>query len=217
VNPYEILGVDRDASIDDIKRAYRQNAMKMHPDHGGSEEDMKRLTEARDILIDPKRRQRFDEFGETDDQHTLDAAQATVSSMLADAFAQDSIDPIRWICDRLDGRRSDARLGIEKQKKNIERLSKKIERFKSKNEETSNVDGRDFIVASLQSGISQFQAEIDRLETIESESSEALVYLNDLSCPPESPGGCDRSIWGRTNSVDIADILNGSHLHRTTF
>jgi molecular chaperone DnaJ len=63
---YEVLGVSREASPDEIKRAYRQAAMKYHPDRA-SEADaadkFKEAAEAYEILSDPEKRTRYDRFG----------------------------------------------------------------------------------------------------------------------------------------------------------
>ncbi|HKA21082.1 MAG TPA: DnaJ domain-containing protein [Blastocatellia bacterium] len=57
---YRVLGVKEDASKDDLDRAYRIEARKRHPDGGGSEEEMKALNEAHDILSDLETRQAYD-------------------------------------------------------------------------------------------------------------------------------------------------------------
>ncbi len=61
---YEILGVARNASEDEIKRAYRKRARTAHPDVGGNEDEFKAVTHAYDILSDPQKRARFDRFGD---------------------------------------------------------------------------------------------------------------------------------------------------------
>jgi len=64
---YEVLGVGKNASADDIKRAYRRMAMKYHPDKnpGNSEAEakFKECAEAYEVLSDPEKRQRYDQFG----------------------------------------------------------------------------------------------------------------------------------------------------------
>ncbi len=63
---YEILGIERKASIDDIKPAYRKLAMEYHPDRNKSpdaEEKFKEISEAYAVLSDQKKRQQYDQFG----------------------------------------------------------------------------------------------------------------------------------------------------------
>lgn len=64
---YEVLGVERGASADDIKRAYRQLALKYHPDHNPdnpeAEQNFKEAAEAYEVLRDPTSRSRYDQFG----------------------------------------------------------------------------------------------------------------------------------------------------------
>jgi len=63
---YEVLGVPREASPDDIKRAYRQAAMKYHPDRASgtdAADKFKEAAEAYEILSDPEKRTRYDRFG----------------------------------------------------------------------------------------------------------------------------------------------------------
>jgi curved DNA-binding protein CbpA len=187
VNPYEILGVDRDASIDDIKRAYRQNAMKMHPDHGGSEEDMKRLTEARDILVDPARRKRFDKTGETESESKAqNEVESTIAPMLADAFANDNSDPIKSICRQLDARRQDFKDHANRHRDGRDKLKKQIERFEKSNERSSNAEAKSFILENLESGLIALEQSIASLDYQSELMTRCLSYLNDLKCPPEN-------------------------------
>jgi len=64
---YEVLGVERSATLDDIKKAYRQLALKYHPDKNpgdsASEESFKEATEAYEVLKDEQKRNSYDRFG----------------------------------------------------------------------------------------------------------------------------------------------------------
>ena len=63
---YEVLGISKSASIDEIKSSYRKLAKKYHPDlnkEPGADEKFKEVQEAYDVLSDEKKRARYDQFG----------------------------------------------------------------------------------------------------------------------------------------------------------
>ncbi|MDB5185033.1 MAG: dnaJ [Candidatus Saccharibacteria bacterium] len=60
---YEVLGLSKGASADEIKKAFRKAAIEHHPDRGGNEAKFKEVNEAYEVLKDPAKKQRYDQFG----------------------------------------------------------------------------------------------------------------------------------------------------------
>lgn len=75
-DPYAALGVEKDASASDIKKAYHKLALKYHPDKNpddpSAEEKFKEISAAYDVLSDSQKRQQYDTYGEVGDQPKID-------------------------------------------------------------------------------------------------------------------------------------------------
>ena len=65
-DPYGALGLQRGATEDEVKKAYRKLAREHHPDKGGDAEKFKKVQEAYEVLSDPQKRQNYDQWGTAD-------------------------------------------------------------------------------------------------------------------------------------------------------
>lgn len=91
-DPYETLGVDKDATSKEINAAYKKKAKKAHPDQGGSAEEFQQLKNSAMVLLDPEKRKRFDEEGIVDD-NTPNNIQAKAMENIANFFIN-SVDAL---------------------------------------------------------------------------------------------------------------------------
>jgi curved DNA-binding protein CbpA len=104
---YGTLGVAKDATLADVRRAYRKLVKKHHPDTGGDPEAFRRLQLAHDVLSDPQRRERYNETGDCADViDNTDAQAIGVIDKLLNRIIQDesasSRDIIAWMRSRIE-------------------------------------------------------------------------------------------------------------------
>src|SRR5215210_2577446 len=68
IDYYKVLGVDKNASQEDIKKAYRKLARKYHPDLNPNDKEahktFQQINEANEVLSDPEKRKKYDQYGE---------------------------------------------------------------------------------------------------------------------------------------------------------
>lgn len=93
-DPYGSLGVDRGATIEDIKGAYRRSAKRAHPDAGGSDEQFADVTRAYRLLTDRTRRERYDATGNADEATVDNSIQAAIGVIVGffDQFMQGAVE-----------------------------------------------------------------------------------------------------------------------------
>jgi curved DNA-binding protein len=89
---YKTLGIDKNASDSDIKKAYRKLAMKYHPDHTKgdktAEEKFKKISEAYAVLSDPEKRKQYDTYGSADFQQRFSQEDIFQNFDFSDIFRE---------------------------------------------------------------------------------------------------------------------------------
>ena len=133
MNPYEELGVERGATPDEIRKAYKLAAHATHPDREGGDEDLfKKASAAYEILRDPVKREYYDRTGDSDanlmdnaDRMVMDAFSATIER----GFRGDIVEEVSRIIDQLQQQKQEQLSEITTE---IEKLSRMANRVKAK-------------------------------------------------------------------------------------
>jgi curved DNA-binding protein CbpA len=150
-DPYKTLGVDKDASADEIKAAFRKRAKAAHPDKGGSAEAFAAVKSAHLVLSDPARRAKYDETGEMDElgpeAHPDADALALIGGTLAQIIDTDGKDPltinlIQVITDHFEKLIKECVDEIAKRKRAVLRAEKMAARFKLRKGHGDNIMAR---------------------------------------------------------------------------
>jgi curved DNA-binding protein CbpA len=192
-NPYTILGLDKNATQEEIDAAFKRAVKQHHPDNGGNEEDFNRVILASLILRDPKKRKKYDTDGVFLNNrpesiralaieqiaiffiNSIDAALASNADLAqfnlvagAQLFFQQRIDESR------------TRINLSNRKiVNFERV---IKRLKSKN-------STDIIATMLKNHIFNFKQEIENIKEQIEISNRAKEVLLDYTFEPEKYSG----------------------------
>lgn len=145
LNPYEQLGVERDADSATIKKAYRRKARACHPDRNPDDPHattkFQLLQEAFEILSDPVRRKKFDETGDTERDRIEERALALVAGTLLQVLKQADLQgalehPQFQVIQALHEALDQMRSGAQKRLRDCERVKRSLEkqlgRFKFK-------------------------------------------------------------------------------------
>lgn len=198
-DPYDILGVPKDADGAAIRKAYRKAAKGAHPDAGGSDKSFALVKLAHDVLIDPKRRAKFDATGSIDESEP-DNALADVLNLLMGAMdqairacEQEHMKPEQSDLVQRMKRAIAAGITERGQKRQMLRdaevkVKRLLGRFKTKKSAVNFLE--DMLVRSL-GGVGQ---QIQQLERFDIAAKTALEMLNDYTfksdpLPTQEGGG----------------------------
>jgi len=137
VDPYQELGVPRDASPEDVRRAYRKRRTKAHPDKGGSKEEFHAIQKSYEILSDAERRKRFDQTGdaETPVSDPRELAMRDIAAMFLQLVNSSDVDHtniVELVKQNIElgvrerqGKITQIKTGIEKRERALKRIKRK--------------------------------------------------------------------------------------------
>lgn len=192
---YATLGVAQDASLDDIKRAYRRAARHAHPDRGGSHERMQSLNKAKDVLTDPERRARYD-AGEDDTRDTIDdRARALILQLFAEAIDLNAPDPFRGALDGL-------KEGIHQADQKTVATQRAIARMNGQRDRMTAKTERNVFKELLDRAIASAEASLTKLEATKATAQRAIDILTSEYEP--GPGVVEPSIKPRPTFAELA-------------
>lgn len=137
---YEDLGVNEDATGDEIKRAYKKGAQENHPDkNDGSDESHEKFNQVRrayDVLSDPGKRDHYDQTGEEEEpdieKHAHGMLMSAISAMFSSSMDISHRDLIEGVRVQIRGQVQEAENKILSLKKQLEKMDKISKRIKGR-------------------------------------------------------------------------------------
>lgn len=207
---YQELGVDRNASKDEIQKAYRKQARKKHPDAGGSVEEFQHLALIVDTLTDDARRAHYDARGQVEPP-LQQRVQQNAQGLLENAFCgeREIQDPMKWIREQIKNSQYDMERQRDKFKNLIKRITQRIEKFKKQNEQTTNKKSRDFTVAFLASRIEHLNRQVAMADKELQLMVELTKFFDELTTDPN--GQKDMQQYARDVQANVTrKIVYGS-------
>jgi len=138
IDPYEMLGVSREADGVAIKSAYRKRAKTAHPDAGGDVDAFAKLTTSYELLCDPLRRKVYDDTGydpelaDTRDLQGLVILETLVNEVILDEREPGSFDPVSAMRRKLTDKIVNARFHILEMERHRARIRNHIDRIGKK-------------------------------------------------------------------------------------
>lgn len=192
IDPYDELGVSRDATPDEISAAFKKKAKANHPDHGGSPEAFDRVKQASVVLLDPAKRKKYDEEG-TLDSNQPDNVMATAMEKVAQFFIQSLNEMSNNEQNNLDqfdlvaGGRLFFDQGIASSQKQISAVERQIKQFEKALKRLKTKKKNDIIATMLKQHIGGLRGNIAANKKQIAIFAKAKEILADYTFDPEEP------------------------------
>jgi curved DNA-binding protein CbpA len=192
VNLYDILGVMPDADADTIKKAYRREAMRHHPDRGGDKARAAAINDAYAVLSDPARREQYDRTGSTAPLQDIKAqARQTLAQLIDEVIesldrGEDNDvrhnDPITAVRDQLAEHKRQNAAAQRKLERRIAQREEALRRLK-------HASGEGLLAEALRGAIARLRDEVRKVGQLQAliASVEGLLegYSYEAEARPE--------------------------------
>ncbi len=180
MNPYEVLGIDRDATHARIRAAYRRAVMKHHPDKGGDPKKFEEVQKAHEVLTDPDRRAHYDATGDMGEAkapdhmlHTIiNAFNGAIGAIIASGKEPEYADLIHEMKLVLQQTESDMKGQLVPLETGLARLAKLAGRF------TAPEGRADYFSIIIQGQISDINNRMRPLHEAMEQARAARLYLD---------------------------------------
>jgi curved DNA-binding protein CbpA len=192
---YDDLGVPKDASTAEIKRAYRKKAKKLHPDAGGNAEAFSKVSRAYVVLVSPAKRAHYDQTGEEREQTEDDVQRGLrmLIGQLVTEFIQNGDLVHADLISNMRGRVAKAKRELEAARRADEGHLKRIETIRKRLVLPKDAPPDDPFTATLEAGERSLNAHIIQVDNelrINAAITEALkAYTYVVDARQEDPHG----------------------------
>jgi curved DNA-binding protein CbpA len=213
VNPYDTLGVPKDAKPEEIKSAFRREAKRHHPDSGDKPdaEAFSRASNAHKLLMDPARREKFDRTGETESSSFSDPIFARAMGMIGSYVMQimESENALTLnIPAEIDKVLREEKKRTAAHVEKLERLKGKYEKAIKKLKRKPDAKGEATLIAVFTSSLSQLLRPIEMAKESYDAANRAIEildsgsYVFEADAPPPM-----QNAYGTTTLADMMRVM----------
>lgn len=138
INLYELLGINKKSTKQEIKKAYKKASSKTHPDKGGDKDEFFQVKLAYDVLSNPVRKEKYDNTGDTTDNNkNVDSVESQLTSLFNSIIDQENFNGniIDTAKKTVGDVITNLRNGLEVTKNKLAKLEKNADRIKYKGDE----------------------------------------------------------------------------------
>lgn len=209
-NPYEVLGVAKNATPKQIKRAYKKQAKKTHPDAGGSKEEFLKVNQSFLVLIDEDKRHQYDETGTIEeDDPKVDEATEIIVNLVNQLLEKDEffyVDAVAIIKESINNGIKQINDEIKSTKRKLDKVIRAADRFKFSGK------GTDVIGLALKSRIRSLESSIRQHEGRIQSAKKAHSIISNYKFMSDVTNGMAGDEWFRHTFQEAVKSSTGPGL-----